>query len=107
MVLKATANDMRQLAICHDEFCGPRSGLCRSGGISNNNRRTKKFLIETKSITSRPSDILGQHQATLVYSDSPETVGAWLGGFNASTIQSGPDTKRLRPFSRIEKLLEI
>ncbi|GFW50339.1 hypothetical protein TNCV_4697541 [Trichonephila clavipes] len=30
MVLKATANDRRHLALCHDEFRGPRSGLCRS-----------------------------------------------------------------------------
>ncbi|GFX23851.1 uncharacterized protein TNCV_1788821 [Trichonephila clavipes] len=37
MVLKATANDMRHLALCDDEFRGPRSGLCRLGGISNNN----------------------------------------------------------------------
>ncbi|GFS70635.1 zinc finger protein [Trichonephila clavipes] len=28
MVLKATANNRRQLAFCNDEFCGPRSGLC-------------------------------------------------------------------------------
>ncbi|GFW94927.1 uncharacterized protein TNCV_3398061 [Trichonephila clavipes] len=32
MMLKATANDSRHLALCHDEFRGPRSGLCRSGG---------------------------------------------------------------------------
>ncbi|GFY10726.1 mariner transposase [Trichonephila clavipes] len=31
---------------------------------------------------------------------------AWLGSFNASTIQSGPGTKRLPPFSRILKLPE-
>ncbi|GFX65497.1 uncharacterized protein TNCV_4735451 [Trichonephila clavipes] len=36
MVLKVTDNDRRHLALCHDEFRGPRSGLCRSGGISNN-----------------------------------------------------------------------
>ncbi|GFS83938.1 uncharacterized protein TNCV_2363681 [Trichonephila clavipes] len=36
MVLKAKANDRRHLAICHDEFRGPRYGLCRSGGISHN-----------------------------------------------------------------------
>ncbi|GFW59047.1 hypothetical protein TNCV_2831531 [Trichonephila clavipes] len=36
---KATANDRRHLALCHDEFPGHRSGLCRSGGISNNNNR--------------------------------------------------------------------
>ncbi|GFY28403.1 uncharacterized protein TNCV_1970581 [Trichonephila clavipes] len=28
MVLKATANDRRHLALGHDEFRGPRSGLC-------------------------------------------------------------------------------
>ncbi|GFU27159.1 uncharacterized protein TNCV_775771 [Trichonephila clavipes] len=38
MVLKATTNNRRYLALCHDEFRGPRSGLCRSGGISNSNR---------------------------------------------------------------------
>ncbi|PRD27058.1 UNVERIFIED_CONTAM: hypothetical protein NCL1_36380 [Trichonephila clavipes] len=30
MVLKATDNDRRHLALCHDEFRGPRSGLCQS-----------------------------------------------------------------------------
>ncbi|GFT30855.1 RNase H domain-containing protein [Trichonephila clavipes] len=34
MVLKPTANDRRHLDLCHDEFRGPRSGLCRSGLIS-------------------------------------------------------------------------
>ncbi|GFW46800.1 hypothetical protein TNCV_2981561 [Trichonephila clavipes] len=29
IVLKATTNDMRHLALCDDEFPGPRSGLCR------------------------------------------------------------------------------
>ncbi|GFW97796.1 uncharacterized protein TNCV_1425591 [Trichonephila clavipes] len=37
MVLKTTANNRRHLALCHNEFSGPRSGLCRSGGISSNN----------------------------------------------------------------------
>ncbi|GFT75568.1 hypothetical protein TNCV_1135381 [Trichonephila clavipes] len=32
MVLKVTDDDRRHLAHCHDEFRGPRSGLCRSGG---------------------------------------------------------------------------
>ncbi|GFX75032.1 hypothetical protein TNCV_1846041 [Trichonephila clavipes] len=32
----------------------------------------------------------GQHLATLVCKDSPETLGACLGSFNASTIRS-PD----------------
>ncbi|GFW73310.1 hypothetical protein TNCV_2799741 [Trichonephila clavipes] len=33
MVLKATDNDMRHVTLCHDEFRGPRSGLCESGAI--------------------------------------------------------------------------
>ncbi|GFU67822.1 uncharacterized protein TNCV_4528911 [Trichonephila clavipes] len=37
IVLKATSNDRRHLALCHDEFRGPQSGLCRSGGISKRN----------------------------------------------------------------------
>ncbi|GFS81196.1 uncharacterized protein TNCV_1224321 [Trichonephila clavipes] len=41
MVLKATVNDRRHLALCHAEFRGPRSGLCRSSGIGNNNRTTQ------------------------------------------------------------------
>ncbi|GFV88033.1 uncharacterized protein TNCV_3241831 [Trichonephila clavipes] len=39
MVLIATADDRRHLALCHDEFRGPRSGLYRSGGVGNNNDR--------------------------------------------------------------------
>ncbi|GFY08823.1 histone-lysine N-methyltransferase SETMAR [Trichonephila clavipes] len=34
MVFKATANDMHHLVLCHDEFRGPRFGLCRSGGTT-------------------------------------------------------------------------
>ncbi|GFV02176.1 uncharacterized protein TNCV_1573881 [Trichonephila clavipes] len=40
-VLKATANDRRHLALCHDEFRGPRFGICRSGSISNNNKKDR------------------------------------------------------------------
>ncbi|GFW09133.1 uncharacterized protein TNCV_315441 [Trichonephila clavipes] len=36
MVLKATNNDMRQLALSHDEFREPQPGLCRSGSVGNN-----------------------------------------------------------------------
>ncbi|GFV26478.1 uncharacterized protein TNCV_3361311 [Trichonephila clavipes] len=43
MVLRATANDRRHLSLCHDEFCGPRAHLCRSGGISNNNNYCGEF----------------------------------------------------------------
>ncbi|GFW42651.1 uncharacterized protein TNCV_257121 [Trichonephila clavipes] len=41
VVLKATTNDRRHLALCNDEFRGPRSGLCRSGGISINITTTR------------------------------------------------------------------
>ncbi|GFX24156.1 hypothetical protein TNCV_2436491 [Trichonephila clavipes] len=46
MVLKATTNDRRHLALCHDEFRGPRSGLCRSGGIGNNNKLCSKTATD-------------------------------------------------------------
>ncbi|GFX62852.1 hypothetical protein TNCV_3351781 [Trichonephila clavipes] len=39
LVLKATANDRRHLALCHDKFRGPRSG-----GISNNDNNMSKML---------------------------------------------------------------
>ncbi|GFU37626.1 uncharacterized protein TNCV_4275241 [Trichonephila clavipes] len=42
-VLKATTNDRRHLALCHDEFRGSRSGLCRLGGISNNTKTNFYF----------------------------------------------------------------
>ncbi|GFU24747.1 hypothetical protein TNCV_793721 [Trichonephila clavipes] len=48
----------------------------------------------------------GQRQATLVCSDSAETLGAWLENFNTTTIQSGTGTKRLSPFSPTAKLPE-
>ncbi|GFW08568.1 uncharacterized protein TNCV_2775901 [Trichonephila clavipes] len=46
MVLKATVNDRRHLALCHDEFHGPRSGLSRSGGIVNNNNICKGDAVK-------------------------------------------------------------
>ncbi|GFU42805.1 hypothetical protein TNCV_3139901 [Trichonephila clavipes] len=38
VVLKATANDSHHLALFQEEFRWPRSGFCRSGGRSNNNK---------------------------------------------------------------------
>ncbi|GFW67383.1 hypothetical protein TNCV_2596161 [Trichonephila clavipes] len=35
-----------------------------------------------------------------------QTLGAWLGSFNASTIKPRPGIKRLLPFFRIAKLSE-
>ncbi|GFU75223.1 uncharacterized protein TNCV_2056661 [Trichonephila clavipes] len=49
MVLKATANDRRHLVVCHDEFRAPRSGLCRSGGISNNNNKSVFKSVKSES----------------------------------------------------------
>ncbi|GFT99618.1 uncharacterized protein TNCV_114951 [Trichonephila clavipes] len=51
MVLKATANDRRHIAHCHDEFRGSLFGLCRSGVISNNNNRGSGFALKTTSLT--------------------------------------------------------
>ncbi|GFU94714.1 hypothetical protein TNCV_3386031 [Trichonephila clavipes] len=48
----------------------------------------------------------GQSLTTHFCIDSPEPLGAWLGSFNASTIKSGPGSKRLPPFPRIAKLPE-
>ncbi|GFS52977.1 hypothetical protein TNCV_331131 [Trichonephila clavipes] len=59
-VLKATASVSRKLAICRDECREPRSGLCQSGGTSNNNDVNKqridceivKYKVCTKSCYS-------------------------------------------------------
>ncbi|GFV37766.1 uncharacterized protein TNCV_3040241 [Trichonephila clavipes] len=61
MVLKATAHDRRHLALCHDEFRGPLSGLCRSGDIGNNNNNILAFRISgvTKNICPLKSQVLG------------------------------------------------
>ncbi|GFW28478.1 hypothetical protein TNCV_4641431 [Trichonephila clavipes] len=45
MVLKATANDRRHLALCHGEFRGPQSGRCRSGGITTRGLLTTDHVI--------------------------------------------------------------
>ncbi|GFV68187.1 uncharacterized protein TNCV_1874691 [Trichonephila clavipes] len=50
MVPKATANDKRRLALCRDEFRGPRSGLCRSGGINNNIHWCAKIKDEVEKL---------------------------------------------------------
>ncbi|GFS59413.1 uncharacterized protein TNCV_3725521 [Trichonephila clavipes] len=44
IVLKSTDNEMRHLALFHEEFRGPRSGLCLSGGISNNNNNVYQIF---------------------------------------------------------------
>ncbi|GFW76675.1 DCN1-like protein 1 [Trichonephila clavipes] len=51
IVLKAAANDRRQLALCHDEFRLPRSSLCRSGGISNNNNMELLYICLAEQTT--------------------------------------------------------
>ncbi|GFV02864.1 transposable element Tcb2 transposase [Trichonephila clavipes] len=69
------ANDRRHLALCHDDFHGPRSGLCRSEGgqtqaeaaqaigVSQSviSRIWNRFL-ETESAGRRPAQ--GRRQAT-------------------------------------------
>ncbi|GFW82481.1 uncharacterized protein TNCV_3819591 [Trichonephila clavipes] len=41
----AMADDRRHLALCHEEFHGSRSGLCRSGGITTT---YVLFLVNTE-----------------------------------------------------------
>ncbi|GFV76990.1 uncharacterized protein TNCV_690601 [Trichonephila clavipes] len=54
MVLKAMANNRRHLALCHYEFRGPQSCLCRSGGIRNNNDRARTRATPTTCPLSKP-----------------------------------------------------
>ncbi|GFX61231.1 hypothetical protein TNCV_3407061 [Trichonephila clavipes] len=60
MVLKATANDRRHVALCHDEFRGPRSGLCRSCVISNNNNRSI-VIVFVAALYSYKNDTTRSH----------------------------------------------
>ncbi|GFW19528.1 hypothetical protein TNCV_1604201 [Trichonephila clavipes] len=70
MVLKATANDRRHLVLCHDEFRGPRYGLCRSGGISNNN------ITATTDFTAQ-THIPGDRSATRKLYIREEQINDW------------------------------
>ncbi|GFX98782.1 hypothetical protein TNCV_1503581 [Trichonephila clavipes] len=38
--------ERHHIAHCHDEFRGPLSGLCRSGGISNNNSKSLYTMVD-------------------------------------------------------------
>ncbi|GFU44280.1 RNase H domain-containing protein [Trichonephila clavipes] len=53
MVLKATANDRRHIAHCHNEFRGPRSGLCRTGIQRTNSEKTSEatLIVRTEAIS--------------------------------------------------------
>ncbi|GFT30386.1 hypothetical protein TNCV_2376821 [Trichonephila clavipes] len=63
MALKATANDRRHLALCHEEFRGPRSGLCRSVIVSQREKTVsltselceeiiQRLSVEERSVSS-------------------------------------------------------
>ncbi|GFX17213.1 hypothetical protein TNCV_2857361 [Trichonephila clavipes] len=56
MVLKATANDRRHLALCPGEFHGPRSGICRLGGCSSNNTIAEVVELATQMHLEVDSD---------------------------------------------------
>ncbi|GFU98528.1 hypothetical protein TNCV_3653591 [Trichonephila clavipes] len=43
----AQSYDRRYLALCHEESRGPRTGLCRSGGINNNNKYGQNVVFAT------------------------------------------------------------
>ncbi|GFX47430.1 hypothetical protein TNCV_1734171 [Trichonephila clavipes] len=50
MVPKATDNDRRHLSPCYDEYRGPRSDLCQSDGISNNNNSKCNTKAESQEL---------------------------------------------------------
>ncbi|GFU55222.1 uncharacterized protein TNCV_427221 [Trichonephila clavipes] len=75
MALKATANDRHHLALCHDEFRGPRSGLCRSGGISNN----KNNFIQVMDTNSWSALLLSSHSSPVGVRQKFEEWGASSG----------------------------
>ncbi|GFY08698.1 uncharacterized protein TNCV_5006111 [Trichonephila clavipes] len=59
MVLKSTANDRRHLALCHDEFRGPRSGLCRSGDkVAKNDTTDAKWNIPVVNSTTFSKQVM-------------------------------------------------
>ncbi|GFW82996.1 uncharacterized protein TNCV_4604231 [Trichonephila clavipes] len=71
MMLKATANDRRHLALCHDEFRWPRSGLCRSGGIGNNSNNIVN-IYQSSFIHHHLSDLMASQ--SLLCSDAPSRI---------------------------------
>ncbi|GFX43515.1 transposase [Trichonephila clavipes] len=58
---------------------------------------------EAAQMVAKPG--LTARKVLLCTSYSPEPLGAWLGSFNASTIQSGPGTKQLPLFLSLQKFL--
>ncbi|GFV69834.1 hypothetical protein TNCV_1204191 [Trichonephila clavipes] len=66
-VLKATDNDKSHLALCHDEFRGPLSSLCRSGGIgsSNNNKERCTLNLTKAQTTSRWCSVVVRRGSTV------------------------------------------
>ncbi|GFW80422.1 uncharacterized protein TNCV_2945541 [Trichonephila clavipes] len=59
MVLKATDNDKCHLTFCLEEFRGPRSGFCRSGGINNKKTIIRLYTLSQKIYAPR------RNQATI------------------------------------------
>ncbi|GFU05228.1 hypothetical protein TNCV_575471 [Trichonephila clavipes] len=55
IVPKATVNDRRHLALCHDEFRGPRSGLCRSG-LSKSEDFISEVLDNAAAVMNLPEE---------------------------------------------------
>ncbi|GFX67760.1 uncharacterized protein TNCV_1564621 [Trichonephila clavipes] len=76
MVLKATANDRRHLALCHDELRGPRFGFCRSGGIALSIKFFQRFGKTPMETLEMLSNVYGE--STIARSK----VYEWLQRFN-------------------------
>ncbi|GFW35181.1 hypothetical protein TNCV_5067461 [Trichonephila clavipes] len=73
MVLKATANDSRHLALCNEELRRPQSGLCRLDDISNNN--SKRLSLTTDKRCGRSIVHLKKENNRSVFSpEEPENT---------------------------------
>ncbi|GFT93099.1 g-protein coupled receptor Mth2 [Trichonephila clavipes] len=80
MVFKATVNDRRYLALCHDGFLGPQPGLCRSGGISNNNKPKSQLKNSppTRELVEEPriEPIVKRHYSNMEFVTSVNSTDA-------------------------------
>ncbi|GFV63579.1 hypothetical protein TNCV_4883221 [Trichonephila clavipes] len=68
MVLKATANDRRHLALCHDEFHGLPSGLCRPDNDPSITMGGGAFPFQTGIHFRRKTSFSPEEDTTMSYS---------------------------------------
>ncbi|GFX04826.1 hypothetical protein TNCV_2248091 [Trichonephila clavipes] len=84
MVLKATANNMRHLAFCHDEFRGPRPGLCRSDLQLTPNHILECPTVATKLLKMGMVPLRDSLRELLYSPDAPRIAEAVIKTFDGS-----------------------